>query len=298
MGKFRIHSHQRLQEWVADEKGYFRDEGLDYEFLVRPLNLSTFHPDEASVRSTETAPSGVVRGAFETYESGRDCEVSSACHWATNMASSAGRGWMYGKAYSVTPSGIYVPPESPVRKPEDLANVEIAVGYHSGSHFSTLQALHAILRPEEIKLRFGGWPLDRLAAALDRQVPASSLFGGLMYVVEQQGFRKIVDTTFMIGFMIAPDADREDVERYFRALLRAQRDIDLEPERYKHYFLKEIPEQYHPLFDVRLFGTGERVIGEPYTQEMFERTHRWMEELRLFPEEQRGSAGYRESILV
>jgi NitT/TauT family transport system substrate-binding protein len=102
----------------------------------------------------------------------------------------------------------------------------------------------------------------------------------------------------MIGFMIAPDADREDVERYFRALLRAQRDIDLEPERYKHYFLKEIPGQYHPLFDVRLFGTGERVVGEPYTQEMFERTHRWMEDLRLFPEEQQGSAGYRESILV
>ncbi len=32
MGKFRIQPHGRLQEWVAEEKGYFTDEGLDYEF--------------------------------------------------------------------------------------------------------------------------------------------------------------------------------------------------------------------------------------------------------------------------
>ena len=298
MGKFRIHSHGRLQEWVAEEQGYFKDEGLDYEFLVRPLDLSTFHPDAASVQSTEATPADVTRGAFETYESGRDCDISSACHWATNMASSAGRGWMYGKAYSVTPSGIYVPPESPVRRPEDLAGVEIAVGYHSGSHFSTLQGLEGVLQPDQIKLRFGGWPLDRLAAALDRQVPAAAIFGALSYVIEQQGFRKVLDTTFMIGYMISPDADREDAERYFRALLRAQSDIDLEPERYKHYFLRELPERYHALVDVRGFGTGERVVGEAYTPEMFEKTHRWMEDLKIFPAEQSGSAGYRESILV
>jgi hypothetical protein len=32
MAKFVISPHFRLQEWVAEEKGYFRDEGLDYEF--------------------------------------------------------------------------------------------------------------------------------------------------------------------------------------------------------------------------------------------------------------------------
>ena len=31
MGKFVITPHFRLQEWVAEEKGYFRAEGLDYE---------------------------------------------------------------------------------------------------------------------------------------------------------------------------------------------------------------------------------------------------------------------------
>ena len=32
MGKFRIQPHVRLHEWVAEEMGFFGEEGLDYEF--------------------------------------------------------------------------------------------------------------------------------------------------------------------------------------------------------------------------------------------------------------------------
>ena len=32
MSRFVISPHFRLQEWVAEEKGYFVGEGLDYEF--------------------------------------------------------------------------------------------------------------------------------------------------------------------------------------------------------------------------------------------------------------------------
>lgn len=32
MSRFIIAPHMRLQEWVAEEKGYFKAEGLDYEF--------------------------------------------------------------------------------------------------------------------------------------------------------------------------------------------------------------------------------------------------------------------------
>ena len=37
MSQSIIEPHFRLQEWVAEEKGYFRAEGLDYEFreLIR-----------------------------------------------------------------------------------------------------------------------------------------------------------------------------------------------------------------------------------------------------------------------
>jgi NitT/TauT family transport system substrate-binding protein len=292
MGKFLIQSHGRLQEWVAEEKGYFKDERLDYEFLVKPIITWS-----ANVQAIDSVPAEIQRGAFESIEEGRGCNLSAACHWTVNMAASGGHGKMWGHAYSISPSGIFVPPESSIQKPEDLANVPVTVGYHSGSHFSTLQGLEKSLKREEIKLHFAGLLLDRLALLVDRQVPAASLFGAAFYVAEQLGFRKVVDTTFMIGHLVTDEADLQDVERYFKALRRAQHDIDIEPEIYKHYFLRELPERYHRLVDIRRFGPGERLVFEPYPREVFERTRKWIESWNLFPPEQAGSAGYESSVV-
>ena len=126
---------------------------------------------------------------------------------------------------------------------------------------------------------------------------AANLFGPQLYDSRAAGFRKILDTTFMIGFLIESGAAVEDAEKYFRALQRAQRDIDLEPERHKHYFLRELPEEYHDRIDVRLMGPGERIVFEPYTREVFEKTHRWMESWCLFPEDQVGRAGYEVAVV-
>jgi hypothetical protein len=214
------------------------------------------------------------------------------------MAASAGHGRMWADAYSVCPAGVYVAPESRIRKPDDLAKAEIAVGYHSGSHFSTLQALLRFLEPGEINLRFGGILHDRLDMLVDRAVAAAHMFGAPLYVVEQLGFRKVVDASFMMGSLITGDPNPLDVERYFHALRRAQRDIDVEPERYTHYFLRELPERYHSLADHRTFGPGERIVFEPYTREVFERTHKWMDDRKMFPAEQAGSASYEGSVLT
>jgi hypothetical protein len=158
--------------------------------------------------------------------------------------------------------------------------------------------LENVLKHDNINLRYIGQPRDRLAALLDRKIASVNLFGAPLYLAEQQGFRKVLDTTFMIGFLLHKDAELQDVKRYFNALQCAQRDIDLEPERYKHYFLKELPERYQAMIDVNGFGPGERLIFEPYTREMFERTHRWMEESKLFPEGQTGTADYNGSVAV
>jgi NitT/TauT family transport system substrate-binding protein len=294
MAKFRIHTHGRLQEWVAEEKGYFSDEGLNYEFG----QANSFHVSAADIKPADSAPMDFRKGAFESYEEGRACEVSTACHWAINNAAAGKHGLMWGHAYSVCQSGIYVPPESPIRRPEDLRGVEVGVGYHSGSHFSALQALVPLIGLDDVKLRFVGWPTARMEQMLDRDVPAGNVFGIQLYLIEQQGFRKIVDTTFMMGFLLSADADMEDVDRYFRALRRAQRDIDLEPEKYKHYFLKELPDKFHSLVDVRLFGPGERIVFEPYTREAFDTTHRWMESLNIFDQEQLGRGAYEEAVLA
>ena len=292
MGKFRIQSHGRLQEWVAEEKGYFKDEGLDYEFIVKPIITWA-----ADVETVDAPTADIQRGAFESIEDGRGCNLSAACHWTVNMAAAAGHGKMWGHAYSVSPSGIFVAPEAAIQKPEDLAKVPVTVGYHSGSHYSTLQGLERFLKRDQIKLHFGGLLLDRLALLVDRQVPAASLFGAPFYVAEQLGFKKIVDTTFMIGHLVSDGADLDDVQRYFQALRRAQHDIDLEPEAYKDYFLRELPERYHGSIDLRRFGPGERIVFEPYPRAAFERTRQWIESWNLFPPEQKGRAGYEIAVV-
>jgi NitT/TauT family transport system substrate-binding protein len=115
-------------------------------------------------------------------------------------------------------------------------------------------------------------------------VPAAAVWGASTYLVEQHDCRKVADSTFMAGFMFRSDTDPADVERYFNALKRAQMDLDLEPERYKHYYLNEIPARYHESIDVRGFGPGERVAFLPYTEEMYEGAQRWMQERGLFDE--------------
>ena len=40
MSRFIIQPHFRLQEWVAEEKGYFTAEGLEYEFREEVQEVS------------------------------------------------------------------------------------------------------------------------------------------------------------------------------------------------------------------------------------------------------------------
>lgn len=89
-----------------------------------------------------------------------------------------------------------------------------------------------------------------------------------MYVAEQLGFRKICDCTFMMAGMVNGDPDIDDERKFYRALQRAQRDIDLWPEMYTHYYLKELPSRFHDRIDTRRMGPGERIVFELHTREV------------------------------
>ena len=72
--------------------------------------------------------------------------------------------------------------------------------------------------------------------------------------------------------MITGAPDPEDVRKFFRALKRAQRDIDLRPELYTHFYRNEFPKRYHARMDTRRWGPGERIVFEPYSQDIFEKS--------------------------
>jgi hypothetical protein len=288
MSKFVIQPHFRLHEWVAEEKGYFEAEGLDYEFR------ETFDSKDA-----KNHQQGDKIGAYQTFEKGREGNVSCACHWTVNVAASSGHGRLFADAYSLSPSGIFVPPDSPIRTPKDLANVPISVGYQSGSHYSTIQALERYLPSDEIKLSFSdGMLFSRLELLIDGKIPAAGLFSGPYYFLEQLGFRKIIDTTFMMASMVQGDTSPEDVKKYFAALRRAQLDIDLRPELYTHYYKNEFPVRFHEAMDTGRWGPGERIVFEPYSREVFEESQKWIAERDIFEGGDLGSRDYSESILT
>jgi NMT1/THI5 like protein len=286
MPKFIIEPHFRLHEWVAEEKGYFKDEGLEYIF--RELVQST---------DGQHHYKGDKVGAFQSLEQGRKADVSCACHWTVGVAAAKGHGKLYSDVYSVSPSGVFVPADSPIKTPEDLAGVPISVGYQSGSHYSTVQALEQYMPTDKINLSFAeGMLFKRMELLIDGKAPACALFSGPYYFAEQLGFRKIIDTTFMIATMIHGDPDPEDLRKFFRALQRAQFDGDLRPELYTHYYTREFPVRWHAMMDTRRWGPGERIVFEPYTKQVFEETFRWIEERNIFPDGL-GSKQYETSVL-
>ena len=288
MSKFIIQPHFRLHEWVAEEKGYFAAEGLDYEFR------ETFDSKQASNHQQ-----GDKVGAYQTFEKGREGNVSCACHWTVNVAAAAGHGRLFADAYSVSPCAVFVPEDSPIRHPRDLADVPISVGYQSGSHYSTIQALETYLPREAFELSFAdGMLFSRLELLIDGKIPAAGLFSGPYYFLEQLGFRKIIDTTFMMAAMVTGEPDIEDVRKYYAALRRAQHDIDLRPELYTRFYRNEFPQRFHEAMDTGRWGPGERIVFEPYSRAMFEDSQEWIAERDIFEGGDLGHRSYKESILT
>jgi hypothetical protein len=287
MAKFLIEPHFRLQEWVAEEKDYFRQEGLEYEF--RELMRAT---------DGKIHDKGDKVGAYQSFEEGRKSNVSCACHWTVNVAASNGHGKMYTDVYSVAPAGVFVAGDSRIKDPADLAGVPVSVGYQSGSHYSTVQALEQYLPADKINLSYNdGLLFKRMELLLDRKVPACHLFSGPYYFAEQLGFRKVIDTTFMIATIVTGQADPEDLKKFFRALKRAQRDIDLRPDRYAHYYTKEFPTRWHAQMDTRRWGPGERLVFEPYTKEAYEESFEWIAQHQIFANGDMGQGKYENAVM-
>ena len=167
------------EDWVAVERGYFDEEGLDYELDVVALERAA----AGVAGAADPDVRGDIRvGAYEFF--GKQAPASGirapCLHWAVNQAASDAAGRMWGHAYSVLPSGIYV--AARLRHPPartTLAGVAVAVGYHSGSHFSAIQALEAGARSR----RRSSSPLRRHAVRPRRRparratVPAAAHLG-------------------------------------------------------------------------------------------------------------------------
>ena len=87
MPKFLIEPHFRLQEWVAEEKGYFR--AGRPRLRIPRADAGDRRQGPRQRRQGRRLP--VVRGRPQA------SNVSCACHWTVNVAASNGHGQLFGR---------------------------------------------------------------------------------------------------------------------------------------------------------------------------------------------------------
>ena len=97
--------------------------------------------------------------------------------------------------------------------------------------------------------------------------------------------------------MLTGEPDMEDVQKFFRALRRAQADIDLRPELYTRLYKKEFPTRFHATMDTRRWGPGERIVFEPYSRAIFEDSRAWIAEHGIFDGGDLGAKAYDNAVV-
>src|SRR3989442_5949310 len=148
---------------VARDKGFFRDEGLDLEFVTTPgmAQVTTSH--------TVKFDSVFERPLDSVYnEGGIDCY--RMCEWGImKRAVEANAQGLRGRKIvalgaSMSKFAIVVSRDSTIYEPEMLKDKPIAVTPNNGSEFTTLKMMEGFLAPEHLKRTNAGSMLKRLEA--------------------------------------------------------------------------------------------------------------------------------------
>ena len=244
-----------LNDFVAHQEGYFTTEGLDVEF-----DWKTFRGTQSSWKDLEYFQRPQDRPYTET----KDDVIQGACAWGTVCNASAGMGHIVREGYGVSPWAIFVRPDSPTRKPEDLADVPIAVGLRAGSHFNVPYRLEKYLPLARIKTVNTGGFGARLQALLDNEVDAASLLPPQIAMAEQLGLRKIIEDEFHTIWWVPENAAPGVVSAYMKALARAETALQADLPRYLDLWKLAVPAEFqNRTWDFAKFGRGERFVHQP-----------------------------------
>src|SRR5260221_8969597 len=197
-----------LNDFVAKEEGYFAAEGIEVEW-----DMKTFRGTQSSWKG-----SGYFQGPQDKpYTEGDKSVIQCACVWGSISNAESGMGRFVGDCYGVSPWAIFVRPESRIRRPEDLADVPIAVGLRAGSHFNVPYRLEKFLPLDQIKpVNVGGFG-ERLRALLDGEFEAASLLPPQIEMARQLGLRPIIENTFKTLWWVDASKSPEVLRAYFRA---------------------------------------------------------------------------------
>jgi NitT/TauT family transport system substrate-binding protein len=257
---------------VARDKGFFKDEGLDIEFVTTPgmAQVTTSHSVKFDTVFDRPLDSVYNEGGIDQY---RMCEWGIMKRAVEAEGSGLRRRKIVALGASMSKFAIAVARDSRIYEPEMLKNKEIAVTPNNGSHFTTLKMMEGFLKPEHVKTTSAGSMPKRIDALKQGKVAAVSLMEPWISVAQKMGLRILIESHSTRSEAAGDDLDGKTLAAMFRAQARAVKELEKDPTPYIHYFIAETG----GLLEPEEFQTWRllHAAPQPYTRERFDDTYQW-----------------------
>jgi NitT/TauT family transport system substrate-binding protein len=257
---------------VARDMGFFKDEGLDIEFVTTPGMAQAGSSHVVKFDSVFDRPLDSVYN-----EGGIDCY--RMCEWGImKRAVEANDQGLRGRKIvalgaSMSKFAIVVARDSKFYEPEMLKDQPIAVTPNNGSEFTTLKMMEGFCTPDHVKRTNLGSMLKRIEAVRDGTVAAASLMEPWISVAQKWGMRILIESHSTRSEAAGDELDGPTLAKMFRAQARAVEVLEKDPTPFVHYLIEETGGllEPHELSTWRLLHAAP----QPYTRERFDDTYTW-----------------------
>ena len=257
---------------VARDQGFFKDEGLDLEFVTTPgmAQVTTSHFVKFDSVFDRPLDSVFNDGGIDQY---RMCEWGIMKRAVEANTQGLRQRKIVALGASMSKFAIVVSPSSQIYEPEMLKDKPIAVTPNNGSDFTTLKMIEGFLEPKHVKRTNAGSMLKRLEAVRDGKVAAASLMEPWISVAQKWGMRILIESHSTRAEAAGDDTDAETLKKMFRAQSRAVEVLEKDPRPYVHYLVRETGGLLKP----EEFQHWRLLHGPvaPYTRERWDDTYRW-----------------------
>jgi len=257
---------------VARDEGFFKDEGLDIEFVTTPgmAQVTTSHFVKFNSVFDRPLDSAYNDGGIDQF---RMCEWGIMKRAVEADAEGLRHRKIVALGASMSMFAIAVRPDSKFYEPEMLKDQPIAVTPNNGSHFTTLKMMEGFLEPRHVKTTGAGSMPKRIEALKQGKVAAVSLMEPWISVAQKQGLRILIESHSTRSEAAGDDLDGPTLAKMFRAQARAVELLEKDPRKYIHYLIAETGGLLRPeeLQTWRLLHAPP----QPYTRERFDDTYNW-----------------------
>jgi NitT/TauT family transport system substrate-binding protein len=257
---------------VARDKGFFKDEGLDIEFVTTPgmAQVTTSHIVKFDSVFDRPLDSVYNEGGIDQF---RMCEWGIMKRAVEAKAEGRRERKIVALGASMSKFAIVVSPKSDIYEPEMLKDKPIATTPNNGSDFTTLKMMEGFLDQKHIKRIHSGSMLKRLEAVRDGKVAAASLMEPWISVAQKWGMRILIESHSTRSEAAGDELDGKTLRKMFNAQARACEVLEKDPTPFIHYFIAETggllkPEEFQTW---RLLHAPP----QPYTRERFDDTYNW-----------------------